>query len=90
MSYHVRMGSINKDGHSQQAIGVVMATTHAEGPISILPVLVGDAGAVPHDPPPWAQSPDLLAQRQWYLFRISVTFVYRRHQGHNVPQTHTA
>ena len=37
---------------SHQAMGVVMATTHAEGPTQIVPVLVGDAGAVPHAPPP--------------------------------------
>ena len=35
-----------------------MATTHSEGPTQILPVLVGDAGAVSHAPP----------YRQWYLF----------------------
>ena len=33
---------------SHQAQGVVMVTTHAEGPTQILPVLVEDAGAVPH------------------------------------------
>ena len=32
---------------SHQPQGVVMATTHAEGPTQILPVLVGDAGASP-------------------------------------------
>ena len=32
---------------SHQAQGVVMATTHAERPTQILPVLVGDAGASP-------------------------------------------
>ena len=53
---------------SHQARGVVMATTHAEGPTQILPVLVGDAGAVPHAPPPQVQSPGLSAYRQWYLF----------------------
>ena len=37
---------------SHQAMGVVIATTHAEGPTQILPVLVGDAGVVPHAPPP--------------------------------------
>ena len=37
---------------THQAQGVVMATTHAEGPTQILPVLVGDAGAIPHAPPP--------------------------------------
>ena len=31
---------------------MVMATTHADGPTQILPVLVGDAGAVPHAPSP--------------------------------------
>ena len=45
-----------------------MATTHSEGPTQILPVLVGDAGAVPHAPPPRVQSPGLSAYRQWYLF----------------------
>ena len=44
-----------------------MATTHAEGPTQIFPVLVGDAGAVPSAPPPQGQSPGLSAQRQWYL-----------------------
>ena len=53
---------------SYQAQGVVMATTHAEGPTQILPVLVGDAGAVPNDPPSRVQSPGLSAYRQWYLF----------------------
>ena len=53
---------------SHQAQGMVMATTHAEGPTQILPVLVGDAGAVPHAPPPRVQSPGFLAYRQWYLF----------------------
>ena len=32
---------------THQAQGVAMATTHSEGPTQILPVLVGDAGAVP-------------------------------------------
>ena len=54
---------------SYQAQGVVMATTQAEGPTEILPVLVGDAGAVPYAPPPWVQSPGLSAYRQWYLFK---------------------
>ena len=54
---------------SHQAQGVVMATTHAEGPTQILPVLVGDAGAVPHAPPTRVQSPGLSVQRQWYLFK---------------------
>ena len=54
---------------SHQAIGVVMATTHAEGLTQILPVLVGDAGAIPHAPTPQVQSPGLSAQRQWYLFK---------------------
>ena len=54
---------------SHEAMGVVMATTHAEGPTQILLVLVGDAGAVPHAPPPQVQSPGLSAQRQWYLFK---------------------
>ena len=53
---------------SHQAQGVVIATTHAEGPTQILPVLVGDAGAVPHAPPPPVQSLGLSAFRQWYLF----------------------
>ena len=53
---------------SHQAQGVVMATTHAEAPTQILPVLVGDAGAVPHAPPSPVQSPGLSAYRQWYLF----------------------
>ena len=53
---------------SHQAQGVVMATTHAEGPTQILPVLVGDAGVIPHAPPPQVQSPGLSAYRQWYLF----------------------
>ena len=37
---------------SHQAQGVVMATTHTEGPTQRLPVLVGDVGAVPIAPPP--------------------------------------
>ena len=53
---------------SHQAQGVMMATPHAEGPTQILPVLVGDVGAVSHAPPPWVQSPGLSAYRQWYLF----------------------
>ena len=53
---------------SHPAQGVVMATTHAEGPTQILPVLVGDAGAVPHAPPPLVQSPGLSAYCKWYLF----------------------
>ena len=53
---------------THQAQGVAMATTHSEGPTQILPVLVGDAGAVPHAPPPRVQSPGLSAYRQWYLF----------------------
>ena len=54
---------------SHKAQGVVMAITHAEGPTQILPVLVGDAGAVPHAPSPQVQSPGLSAYRQWYLFK---------------------
>ena len=54
---------------SHQAKGMMIATTHAEGPRQILPVLVGDAGVVPHAPPPQGQSPGLSAQRQWYLFQ---------------------
>ena len=54
---------------SHQVQGVAMATTHAEGPTQILPVLVGDAGAVPHAPPPWVQSHGLSAYHQWYLFK---------------------
>ena len=46
---------------SHQSMDVVMATTHAEGPTQILPVLVGEAGAVPHAPPPQVQSPGLSA-----------------------------
>ena len=53
---------------SHQAQGVVMATSHAEGPTHKLPVSVGDAGAVPHAPPTPVQSPGLSAYRQWYLF----------------------
>ena len=53
---------------THQAQGVAMATTHSEGPTQILPVLVGDAGAFPHAPPPRVQSPGLSAYRQWYLF----------------------
>ena len=53
---------------THQAQGVAMAITHSEGPTQILPVLVGDAGAVPHAPPPRVQSPGLSAYRQWYLF----------------------
>ena len=53
---------------THEAQGVAMATTHSEGPTQILPVLVGDAGAVPHAPPPPVQSPGLSAYRQWYLF----------------------
>ena len=49
---------------SHQAKGVIMATTHAEGPTQILPVLVGEAGAVPR-----AQFPGLSAKSQWYLFK---------------------
>ena len=51
---------------SHQAQGVVMATTHAEGPTQILPVLVVDAGASPM--PLHPRSPGLSAYRQWYLF----------------------
>ena len=46
---------------THQAQGVAMATTHSEGPTQILLVLVGDAGAVPHAPPPRVQSPGLSA-----------------------------
>ena len=54
---------------SHQAKGVVMATTHTEGPTQILPVLVGDAEAVPHAPPPPGPVSWLSAQRQLYLFK---------------------
>ena len=53
---------------THQAQGVAMATTHSEGPTQILPVLVGDAGAVPHALSPRVQSPGLAAYRPWYLF----------------------
>ena len=59
---------------THQAQGVVMAITHAEGPTQILPVLVGDAGAVPHAPPARVQSPGLSAYRQWYLFNSICDF----------------
>ena len=54
---------------SHQTMGVVMATTHSEGPTQILPVLVGDPGALPHTLPPLVKSPGLSAQRQWNLFK---------------------
>ena len=52
LSFSKSVKSIKQYHHSHQAMGVVMATTHAEGPTQILPVLVEDAGAVPHAPPP--------------------------------------
>ena len=56
---------------SHQAQGVVMATTHTEGSTQILPVLVGDKGAIPHAPPPRVQSPTASGTSS----RPSVTFV---------------
>ena len=63
-----------------QAKGVVMATTHAEGPTQILPVLVGDAGAFPHAPPPPPRSSLLASQpnANGTSSRASVTFAQRK------------
>ena len=64
---------------SHQAKGVVMATTHAEGPTQILPVLVGDAGAVTHAPP--LPKSSLLASQPnaaGTSSRASVTFAQRK------------